>query len=282
MIAQPRPFLLPRPDADVDVVALREDPPVAAGDVGQLDDCAPAVPVAAKARVRDVSLQRDAVDDPAAEPERARCRSVRAVGSDDDVHLDGRAVDPDPPAELDAGALAHLDPPLPGCVEQERVEAAPLRHVDDGRTRRALDPVAVPEAQLDQVDLLLDHRARVDGAAAEGARREAAAARLVAREGRLVGEQDGRAGRGEVVRRGRARRTASHHEDVEALHGLKLQSDALQGGVPERPKGTGCKPVGSAYGGSNPPAPIIRTVALTVARFRGGLRAVEIGSGRSR
>ena len=27
------------------------------------------------------------------------------------------------------------------------------------------------------------------------------------------------------------------------------------GGVPERPKGTGCKPVGSAYGGSNPPAP---------------------------
>jgi hypothetical protein len=30
---------------------------------------------------------------------------------------------------------------------------------------------------------------------------------------------------------------------------------ALPGGVPERPKGTGCKPVGSAYGGSNPPAP---------------------------
>src|ERR687888_1917347 len=30
----------------------------------------------------------------------------------------------------------------------------------------------------------------------------------------------------------------------------------LPGGVPERPKGTGCKPVGSAYGGSNPPAPI--------------------------
>ena len=29
----------------------------------------------------------------------------------------------------------------------------------------------------------------------------------------------------------------------------------LVGGVPERPKGTGCKPVGSAYGGSNPPAP---------------------------
>ena len=31
---------------------------------------------------------------------------------------------------------------------------------------------------------------------------------------------------------------------------------APRGGVPEWPKGTGCKPVGSAYGGSNPPAPI--------------------------
>jgi hypothetical protein len=32
---------------------------------------------------------------------------------------------------------------------------------------------------------------------------------------------------------------------------------APSGGVPERPKGTGCKPVGSAYGGSNPPAPTL-------------------------
>src|SRR5882757_9509866 len=38
---------------------------------------------------------------------------------------------------------------------------------------------------------------------------------------------------------------------------------ALQGGVPERPKGTGCKPVGSAYGGSNPPAPIIIVIIIS-------------------
>src|SRR4051794_12803975 len=30
---------------------------------------------------------------------------------------------------------------------------------------------------------------------------------------------------------------------------------AAPGGVPEWPKGTGCKPVGSAFGGSNPPSP---------------------------
>jgi hypothetical protein len=34
--------------------------------------------------------------------------------------------------------------------------------------------------------------------------------------------------------------------------------EKLAGGVPERPKGTGCKPVGSAYAGSNPASPIAR------------------------
>jgi hypothetical protein len=50
--------------------------------------------------------------------------------------------------------------------------------------------------------------------------------------------------------------------------------------VPERPKGTGCKPVGSAYGGSNPPAPTDSTVdrEAGLARFtlltRGALAAL--------
>ena len=46
VIAEPRPLLLPGADADVDVVALREDPAVAAGDVGELDHRAPRVAVA--------------------------------------------------------------------------------------------------------------------------------------------------------------------------------------------------------------------------------------------
>jgi hypothetical protein len=37
--------------------------------------------------------------------------------------------------------------------------------------------------------------------------------------------------------------------------------------VPERPKGTGCKPVGSAYGGSNPPAPTTTSHAGERLRF---------------
>ncbi len=34
-----------------------------------------------------------------------------------------------------------------------------------------------------------------------------------------------------------------------------MWSSGVRGGVPERPKGAGCKPAGLAYGGSNPPAP---------------------------
>src|SRR5690242_526248 len=45
---------------------------------------------------------------------------------------------------------------------------------------------------------------------------------------------------------------SSTAENVSVRLGLQCASP---GGVPERPKGTGCKPVGSAYGGSNPPAP---------------------------
>src|SRR5262249_49082301 len=69
---------------------------------------------------------------------------------------------------------------------------------------------------------------------------------------------------------------------------LRLESASL-GGVPERPKGTGCNPVGSAYGGSNPPAPISRS-PTTASRPRRGFAAAgaalaflvgEIGQGRA-
>jgi hypothetical protein len=55
--------------------------------------------------------------------------------------------------------------------------------------------------------------------------------------------------------------------------------------VPERPKGTGCKPVGSAYGGSNPPAPIsqdstYRTTAICGIRW-GEQQRSSLTAGRS-
>ena len=48
-----------------------------------------------------------------------------------------------------------------------------------------------------------------------------------------------------------------------------------RGGVPERPKGTGCKPVGSAYGGSNPPAPTV-TPSAELRRLLDGYRVSQV------
>jgi hypothetical protein len=51
-----------------------------------------------------------------------------------------------------------------------------------------------------------------------------------------------------------------------------LQTDT-PGGVPERPKGTDCKSVGEAFGGSNPPPTTIRVYRVDVGdiRFRSRL-----------
>src|SRR5919106_5758932 len=55
------------------------------------------------------------------------------------------------------------------------------------------------------------------------------------------------------------------------------------GGVPEWPKGTGCKPVGSAFRGSNPLSPTRRpaesttTTSARSARRQGGVSAGALG-----
>jgi hypothetical protein len=42
----------------------------------------------------------------------------------------------------------------------------------------------------------------------------------------------------------------------------------MPGGVPERPKGTDCKSVGEAFGGSNPPPTTIRVERVDVGDIR--------------
>jgi hypothetical protein len=66
------------------------------------------------------------------------------------------------------------------------------------------------------------------------------------------------------------------HDETDQVHAVTGQMsqagrgyNSLPGGVPEWPKGTGCKPVGSAYGGSNPPAPIRTDACRSVCRSAG-------------
>ena len=60
--AQLRTFAAPAADADVDVVALREDPAVPAGHGTEFEHERPAPPSRRKLLIREVALERDAVE----------------------------------------------------------------------------------------------------------------------------------------------------------------------------------------------------------------------------
>ena len=221
VLANPRALALPGADADVRVVGLREHPTVSARNVRELDHHAPRVAVARDRGVGHIALVGDAVDDPAAEPDRPRGDPVRPIGPDNRIR-----VHPLPIAkyqrvawlDLDARSLAHLRPALARRVEEERVEPPPLRHQDDRLPSMTDDRVAVTEAELDDVDLLLHDRRRVDGALPDGPQRQPAAARLVARKARLVDDEHGGSGVGEAVGERRSGGPAADDDRVEPLH----------------------------------------------------------------
>ncbi len=124
----------------------------------------------------------------------------------------------------------------------------------------SLQPTAIAGSKHEAVDDVLDDRRDVAGSVLERAAGEPSAAGLVPREAGAVCEQDARAAAREAERRCRPGGPGADDQDVEPLHeadrkheaGAGLQWPALAG-VPEWPKGAGCKPAGSAFGGSNPP-----------------------------
>ena len=107
VLAQARPFRLPAADPDVDVVALRKDPRVAARDGAELDD-RPAAVVLARVNMVDVALERDA---------------VRAVA----LSPSARTVSPlTPSAPIATGAVA-AEPPKRTVTECSSTSSAVAR-----------------------------------------------------------------------------------------------------------------------------------------------------------
>ncbi len=223
MVAQARPLAPPAADADVDVVALREDPAVAAGDDAELGDEPARVPLRRRVVEGEVPLERDAVADLLPEPERPSGRPVRAVGPDQDAGSDRRPVD----AERDA-VRTRLDPLHPdavaevgarcgGALRQVEVEPATLRHQAERRAEAALVARAVAEPQLEAVDGVLDDGADVGREEPDRAERQPAAARLVAREASPVDEEHRGARRRQPVRRGRPAGAGADDHGIEVL-----------------------------------------------------------------
>ena len=227
LAAEARALVLPAADADVDVVALREDPAVAAFESPELEQHA-ALHVEVRCQLeRHVALERHADGRVAAEGERPRARPVGAVRTDDEgrPHLSA--------AHVGCGAARVGDDGGHLAAERERragglgrldevvVEADPLRHVCDRMLRRArhASPVRLPEVGVvdDAFDDCVD-RARGDGRRPAG---DAAAAWLVARELGAVGEQHAGPRCGQADRCGGAGGAGAHHEDV-VRHGVSF------------------------------------------------------------
>src|SRR5438093_6505783 len=80
VLPERRALALPAPHPDVDVIALREDPAVAARDRAELDDGLAPVALGPSRPVRDVSLERDAVLDIAGKSQCASGDPIRPVG----------------------------------------------------------------------------------------------------------------------------------------------------------------------------------------------------------
>ena len=210
--AQPRAFARPPAHADVDVVALGEDPAVAAGNGRDLERHRARVPLVAG----EVRLEGDPVHDVAGESELLRARAVAAVGADDELGVELARVDGD--------ALAHFRARLGGALEQEVVEPFALRHVRERRLRATGEVRAEVEPALDAVDHLLDDGLDRERQEARSAQRDAAAARLVAREARLVEQKHARARAREAVGGGRSGGAGADDGDIVGGHGRRLQS----------------------------------------------------------
>ncbi len=176
----------------------------------------------------DVPLQRDTPNDPGLEPRRPGNDAVRPVGSDDHARAHRLAAH----RRLDA-VRADLDLRDPGVVakartrsdrllDEIRIEPPPLRHQDQRFGARSAKAVTVVETKLERVDDALDDRPDVARRLPERPPGDTAAARLVAREARSIGEQDARAAAGEMDRGRGSGRPGTDDEDVVALHGISL------------------------------------------------------------
>src|SRR5258708_10180578 len=141
---------LPSPDADIDVVGLRKDRTVAAGEVAKIQGYDAAKLAGNAARERDVPLERHRRLGGGLKAEGRRDCAVRAVGTDHHACNERLALSGDRVlsvvAALDAAddlTVAKLDAGLLRTLDEIVIEASALRHVRK-RALVAADDVTAP------------------------------------------------------------------------------------------------------------------------------------------
>ena len=224
MLAQARALRLPPADADVHVVAFREDPRVAARHDTQVDDRPAAPALLARVAVIHVPLERDAVTPLRAQAERPGRDPVDAVRPDHDRRGRRRAVEPDgrlllPQLERSGTyPVAEVGTRGGRLLGEMSVEPPPLRHQHERAVALALEAMPVAQAELEAVDHVLDHRLDRDRQLAHCPVGQPPAAGLVAREARPVEQQHPRAAAGQTNRRRRAGGPGPDDDRVEPFH----------------------------------------------------------------
>ena len=206
------------------MIALREHPAVAAGNDAELDPGRSGVRGAFERAPGNVSLERDSADDALAEPGRPCDDTVGSIRTDEEARADDVRADACGHAGVTELDVAHGDSVAELCAGSRRlhdemeVEPPALRHLDERLRALPSQLAAVPNPNDHGVDDVFHDR--IDGARQlpQRASREPSPARLVARESRLVDEENAHPGPLEVDGRGRPGRSGTDDEDVEALH----------------------------------------------------------------
>lgn len=214
----------PAADADVEVVALREDPAVAAGNAPEVegDESLPFTSErgAAGAVERVVGLERDRMLAGGGKAEGARGGAVHAVGADQDarlVHVGAGADDGARAADLDvadAVGIAEVGTSSGGVLGEEGIEAGALGHAGEDVGAGAVEAATHGGADAHAIDLSFGDGGEVEIVRRVGAERDAAAAGLIARKGGFVEEEDAGAFAGEEAGGGAAGGPGACHDGV--------------------------------------------------------------------
>ena len=228
VFADPGAFSRPAPDADVDVVALREEPAVAARYDTELDQREIAGRGRIEVSVGRVTLECDAAMNVERNARETSGGAVRAVRSDEHIRPDTVAADGrhhavrshrqgsgrDPVSKI--GARSHR------LLGEEGIEPPPLRHPDERHPVSPLEALPVAKPDREAHDVGLDRGGDVARRMTKRPAGQPAAARLVAREALAVEEQHARTAPREPDRGRRARRPSAKHEGVVTAHAATL------------------------------------------------------------